>query len=355
MNLSKPFIRRPVATSLLAIGIALFGVLAFKLLPVAPLPEVDFPTINVRATLPGADPNTVATSVATPLERQFGQISGITQMTSVSSLGATRITMQFDLNRNIDGAARDVQAAISAARTNLPANLDGNPSYRKANPADAPILIISLTSDTATRGQLYDAASTVLQQKLLQTPGVGDVTVGGGALPAVRIELNPDRLNHYGISLEQVRTTIAGANVDLPKGAAVMGGVKYNIGANDMLYDAPDYAPLIVKQSGQNVVHIADLGYVRQDVENLENYGLSNGKPAASDLITLNCAIESEQPASTLNPALQGTAKWVTCKGENERATGVGHYAYLTAYGMFFPMRTVDQVSDWSWRIEAVE
>src|SRR5271168_4060137 len=168
MNLSEPFVRRPVATILIAIAIALAGMLAFKLLPVAPLPEVDFPSINVTAQLPGADPTTMSSSVATPLERQFGQISGITQMTSVSSLGATRITMQFDLNRNIDGAARDVQAAISAARTNLPSTLDGNPTYRKVNPADAPILIISLTSDSATRGQLYDAASTVLQQKLLQ-------------------------------------------------------------------------------------------------------------------------------------------------------------------------------------------
>ncbi|WGS48085.1 efflux RND transporter permease subunit [Paraburkholderia sp. D15] len=280
MNLSEPFIKRPVATTLFAVGIALFGALAFKLLPVAPLPEVDFPTISVQATLPGADPNTVATSVATPLERQFGQISGVTQMTSVSSLGATRITMQFDLNRDINGAARDVQAAISAARTNLPANLDGNPTYRKVNPADAPILIVSLTSDSATRGQLYDAASTVLQQKLLQTPGVGDVTVGGGALPAVRIELNPDRVNHYGISLEQIRSAIATANVDLPKGSAGVGPLKYNIGANDQLYNAQDYAPLIVKQTGNDVVHISDLGYVRQDVENLENYGLSNGKPA---------------------------------------------------------------------------
>jgi len=280
MNLSEPFIRRPVATTLLAIGIALFGMLAFKLLPVAPLPEIDFPTINVTAHLPGADPNTVATSVATPLERQFGQIAGITQMTSVSSLGATRITIQFDLNRNIDGAARDVQAAINAARTNLPANLDGNPTYRKVNPADAPIMIIALTSDSATRGQLYDAASTVLQQKLLQTPGVGDVTVGGGALPAVRIELNPDRVNHYGVSLEQIRTAIADANADLPKGSAALGGVGYTIGANDMLYNPKDYAPIIVKRSGNTVVHISDLGYVRQDVENLENYGLSEGKPA---------------------------------------------------------------------------
>jgi multidrug efflux pump len=280
MNLSEPFIRRPIATTLIAIAIALAGMLAFKLLPVAPLPEVDFPTISVTATLPGADPSTVASSVATPLERQFGQISGITQMTSVSSLGATRITMQFDLNRNIDGAARDVQAAINAARTNLPSNLDGNPTYRKVNPADAPILIIALTSDSATRGQLYDAASTVLQQKLLQTPGVGDVTVGGGALPAVRIELNPNRVSHYGVSLEQIRTTIADANADLPKGSVSANGQSYNVGANDMLYNTGDYGPLVVKQNNGDVVRISDLGYVRQDVENLENYGLSDGKPA---------------------------------------------------------------------------
>jgi len=280
VNLSEPFIRRPVATTLIAVGISLFGMLAFKLLPVAPLPEVDFPTVSVTAQLPGADPITVASSVATPLERQFGQISGVTEMTSVSSLGATRITLQFDLTRNIDGAARDVQAAINAARTNLPANLDGNPTYRKVNPADAPILILSLTSDTATRGQLYDVASTVLQQKLLQTPGVGDVTVGGGALPAVRIELNPDRVSHYGISLEQVRAAIANANVDLPKGSTSNSGLTFNIAANDMLYTAADYGPLIVRQNNGNVVRISDLGYVREAVENLENYGLSNGKVA---------------------------------------------------------------------------
>lgn len=280
MNLSAPFIQRPIATTLLAAGLALFGVLAFTLLPVAPLPEVDFPTISVRASLPGADPNTVATSVATPLERQFGQIAGVTQMTSASTLGSTRITLQFDLNRNIDGAARDVQAAINAARTNLPSDLSGNPTYRKVNPADSPILIISLTSDNATPGQMYDVASTLLEQKLLQTTGVGDVTVGGGALPAVRIELNPDRLNHYGVSLEQVRAVISASNANSPKGSVAIGAQTHGIAANDMLYQMQDYEPLVVKQSNGDVVHIADLGYVREDVEDLRNFGLSNGKPA---------------------------------------------------------------------------
>ncbi|RON45596.1 efflux RND transporter permease subunit [Pseudomonas frederiksbergensis] len=280
MNLSAPFIQRPIATTLLAAGLALFGALAFTLLPVAPLPEVDFPTISVRASLPGADPNTVATSVATPLERQFGQIAGVTQMTSASTLGSTRITLQFDLNRDIDGAARDVQAAINAARTNLPSDLSGNPTYRKVNPADSPILIISLTSDNATPGQMYDVASTLLEQKLLQTTGVGDVTVGGGALPAVRIELNPDRLNHYGVSLEQVRAVIAASNANLPKGSVAIGAQTHGIAANDMLYQMQDYQPMVVKQSNGDVVHIADLGYVREDVEDLRNFGLSNGKPA---------------------------------------------------------------------------
>ncbi|MGC1331413.1 efflux RND transporter permease subunit [Pseudomonas sp.] len=280
MNLSAPFISRPIATTLLALGLALFGILAFKLLPVAPLPEVDFPTISVRASLPGADPSTVATSVATPLERQFGQISGITQMTSSSTLGATRINLQFDLNRDIDGAARDVQAALNAARTNLPSDLSGNPTYRKVNPADSPILIISMTSATATPGQMYDVASTVLQQRLLQTSGVGDVIVGGGALPAVRVELNPDRLSHYGVSLEQVRGVIADANTNLPKGTISSGGGNYTLGANDQLYQPQDYSTLIVKQSNGDVVHVADLGYVREDVEDLRNFGLSNGQPA---------------------------------------------------------------------------
>ncbi|WEK32553.1 MAG: efflux RND transporter permease subunit [Candidatus Pseudomonas phytovorans] len=280
MNLSAPFIRRPVATALLALGLAMFGSLAFTLLPVAPLPEVDFPTISVRASLPGADPYTVATSVATPLERQFGQIAGVTQMTSASTLGATRINLQFDLDRNIDGAARDVEAAINAARSNLPSDLVGNPTYRKVNPADSPILIIGLTSGSATPAQMYDVASTLLEQRLLQTRGVGDVTVGGGALPAVRVELNPDRLNHYGVSLEQVRSTLASANVNLPKGAVEIAGQSHVLAANDQLYSPGDYAPLVVKQVAGSPVRIADLGQVREDVEDLRNFGLFNGKPA---------------------------------------------------------------------------
>lgn len=280
MNLSAPFIQRPVATALMALGLALFGGLAFTLLPVAPLPEVDFPTISVRASLPGADPYTVATSVATPLERQFGQIAGVTQMTSSSTLGATRINLQFDLDRNIDGAARDVQAAINAARSNLPSDLSGNPTYRKVNPADSPILIIGLTSDSATPAQMYDVASTLLEQRLLQTAGVGDVTVGGGALPAVRVELNPDRLNHYGVSLEQVRSVIASANVNLPKGGVDIAGQRHVLAANDQLYTPAEYAPLVVKHVNGNLVRIADLGQVREDVEDLRNFGLFNGTPA---------------------------------------------------------------------------
>eukprot|EP01132_Coremiostelium_polycephalum_P021779 gene21779-25847_t len=261
MNLSAPFVRRPIATTLMAAGLALFGALAFMLLPVAPLPEVDFPTISVSASLPGADPTTVASSVATPLERQFGQIAGVTQMTSSSSLGSARIILQFDLNRDIDGAARDVQAAINAARSNLPSDLSGNPTYRKVNPADSPILIISLTSDSATPGQMYDVASTLLEQKLLQTTGVGDVTVGGGALPAVRVELNPDRLNQYGVSLEQVRQVINASNVNLPKGNVAIGDRNYGIAANDQLLDEKDYGPLVVKAHNGDLIHIADLGY----------------------------------------------------------------------------------------------
>src|SRR6516165_6519111 len=218
MNLSAPFIDRPVATTLLTLGFALAGAVAFRLLPVSPLPQVDFPTISVQASLPGASPETMAATVATPLERSLGRIAGITEMTSSSTLGSTRITLQFDLDRDIDGAARDVQAAINAARSLLPTGLPSNPTYRKVNPADAPIMILALTSKTMTRAQMYDAASTILAQKISQLKGIGQVNVAGASLPAVRVELNPSALNRYGISTETVRTVIASTNANRPKG-----------------------------------------------------------------------------------------------------------------------------------------
>src|SRR5437899_10849700 len=217
MNIAAPFIERPVATTLLTIGLALAGAVGFRLLPVSPLPQVDYPTIQVSAGLPGASPETMASSVAAPLERQFGRIAGVTEMTSTSYLGATTIVLQFDLSRNIDGAARDVQGAINAARGYLPTALPNNPTYRKVNPADAPIFILALTSDTMSRGKMYDAASSILQQKLSQAEGVGQVIVGGGSLPAVRVELNPMALNKYGIGLEDVRSVLSRTNVNRPK------------------------------------------------------------------------------------------------------------------------------------------
>src|SRR5271167_4713614 len=219
MNFSAPFIARPVATTLLTAGIALAGILAFVKLPVAPLPQVDYPTISVSAQLPGASPETAATSVAAPLERHLGQIANVTEMTSQSGIGQARITLQFDLNRDIDGAARDVQAAIVAARADLPASLRTNPTYRKVNPADAPILILAMTSKTLTQGQIYDAASNVFQQRLSQLSGVRQITIGGSALPAVRVELNPKALFKYGIGLEDVRAALASANANSPKGS----------------------------------------------------------------------------------------------------------------------------------------
>ncbi|MDR6423827.1 multidrug efflux pump subunit AcrB [Paraburkholderia phenoliruptrix] len=236
MNLSAIFIRRPIGTVLLAIGLALFGTLAFRLLPVAALPSVDFPVVVVSANLSGADPGTMAKTVTAPLERAFGSISGPAQMTSQSSIGSVQIVLQFDMDRHVDGAARDVQAAINAARSSLPTTLTQTPTYRKINPAAAPVLILGLTSDTAGVARMYDYASSVLQQKLLQVPGVGDVTVGGGALPAVRVELNPDQLSHYGVALETVRTTIANATADSPKGVVSAGGQYYVLGANDQLH-----------------------------------------------------------------------------------------------------------------------
>ncbi|MFZ3360663.1 MAG: efflux RND transporter permease subunit [Xanthobacteraceae bacterium] len=280
MNISAPFIGRPVATTLLTLGIALAGVLAFSKLPVAPLPQVDFPTISVSAQLPGASPETVATSVAEPLERHLGQIADVTEMTSSSGIGQTRITLQFDLNRDIDGAARDVQAAINAARADLPASLKSNPTYRKVNPADAPILILALTSKTLTQGQIYDAASNVFQQQLSQISGIGQVILGGAALPAVRVELNPQALFKYGIGLEDVRAALASANANSPKGTVDDNGRRFQIYTNDQSTKATDYAPLVVAYRNGAAVRLSDLASVTDSVEDVRNLGLSNGQPS---------------------------------------------------------------------------
>ncbi|HML09439.1 MAG TPA: efflux RND transporter permease subunit [Stellaceae bacterium] len=280
MSLSTPFIERPVATTLLTIGIALAGMFAFNKLPVAPLPQVDFPTISVTATMPGASAETMAETVATPLERHLGVIADVTQMTSSSSLQQTRITLQFDLSRDIDGAARDVQAAINAARVDLPTNLRTNPTYRKVNPADAPIAILALTSDTLTQGQLYDAASTVLTPALSQIDGIGQVTLGGSSLPAVRVELNPLALNKYGIGLEDVRAALSSANAHSPKGAIEPGDEHYQIYTNDQVSQAADYLPLVVAYRNGAPVRLPDIADVSDSVENLRNQGLANGKPA---------------------------------------------------------------------------
>lgn len=280
MNLSKPFINRPIATTLLAIGLALAGIVAFNLLPVAPLPQVDFPTINVQASLPGGSPETMATSVATPLERQIGVIAGITELTSSSTLGSSRITAQFDLSRNIDGAARDIQAAINAARSNLPANLPSNPTYRKVNPADAPILILSLTSSTYTTGQMYDVGSTILAQKLSQIEGIGQVIVGGSSLPAVRVELNPTALNKYGIGLQDVRTMLSTANVNRPKGQLMHGTTTSDIMTDDQMFKAAQYRPLIVVYRDGMPVRLSDVAEVNDSVQDLRNAGLANSKPS---------------------------------------------------------------------------
>ena len=280
MNISAPFIRRPIGTSLLTIALLLSGALAFRFLPVAPLPQVEFPVISVGAGLPGASPETMASSVATPLERQFGRISGVNQMTSTSQLGSTSIVLQFDLSRNIDAAARDVQAAINAARGQLPANLPSNPNYRKVNPADAPILILSMTSDTIRLPEIYDSANSILAQKLAQVSGVGQVFVGGGANPAVRAELNPMMLNKLGVSTQQVATALSSANANKPKGEFTGAVNAWTIDANDQLFKAEKYRDLIVSSKPNGVVRLGDVADVQDSVEDLRNAGSSNGKRA---------------------------------------------------------------------------
>ncbi|WP_298210575.1 efflux RND transporter permease subunit [Acidovorax sp.] len=280
MSLSTPFIHRPIGTMLLTLGLALAGAVSYFLLPVAPLPQVDYPTISVSASLPGASPDTMAATVATPLERSLGAIAGVTEITSRSILGSTSITLQFDLDRNVDSAARDVQAAINAARTLLPTGMPSNPTYRKVNPADSPIMILALTSDLLTRGQMYDAASTVLAQKLSQVEGVGQATVSGGALPAVRVELDPVRLASNGISLEQVRSAIVTTNANRPLGAVEREDHYWQVATNDQARVAADYAPLVLRWKNGQAVRLQDVAEVKDSVQDVRNFGVANGKPA---------------------------------------------------------------------------
>ncbi|MFD0935248.1 efflux RND transporter permease subunit, partial [Methylobacterium trifolii] len=278
MNVSEPFIRRPVATTLLTIGVLLAGIFAFLKLPVAPLPQVDFPVILVQAQMAGASPDTMATTVAAPLERRLGAIADVNEMTSTSSIGTVRIVLLFGLNRDIDGAARDVQAAINAARADLPASLRTNPTYRKFNPADTPIVILGLTSETLTPGQLYDSAATVVQQKLSQLPGVGNVDIGGSSLPAVRVELDPTALFHYGIGLEGIRAALASANANSPKGGIEAGDRRYQLYANDQGRKAEDYRDIVVAYRNGAGVRLTDVGQVVDGVEDKRNLGIVNGK-----------------------------------------------------------------------------
>jgi multidrug efflux pump len=293
MNVSEIFVRRPVATTLLTAGIALAGIVAYFQLPVSPLPQIDFPTIFVSASMAGASPETMATSVATPLERHLGAIADVTEMTSRSSVGSTSITLQFGLNRDIDGAARDVQAAINAARADLPAALRSNPTYRKVNPADSPILVLALTSKTMSQGQLYDAASTILEQRISQVPGVGDVNVGGSSLPAVRVELNPQALFKYGIGLEDVRAALSAANANSPKGAIENDRVRWQIYSNDQAHNAASYKGLIVAYRNKAAVRLADVASVTDSVEDIRNAGISKDQPAV--VITI-----SRQPGANI-------------------------------------------------------
>jgi multidrug efflux pump len=293
MNLSGPFIQRPVATTLLTVGVVLAGAFAYLKLPVSPLPQVDYPTISVSASLPGADPETVSTSVAEPLERYLGQIADVTEITSQSSSGQTRITLQFDLDRDINGAARDVQAAINAASADVSTSLSSNPSYRKVNPADAPLMILALTSKTLTRGQLYDAASNVLQQRLSQLDGIGQVSIGGATLPAVRVELNPTALFRYGIGLEDVRAALASANANSPKGAIEEGDRRFQLYTNDQASRASEYRPLIVAYRKGSAVLLSDVADVEDSVQDLRNEGRADGVPSV-------LVILSRQPGANI-------------------------------------------------------
>ena len=306
MNLSGPFIKRPVATMLLSLAIMLLGGVSFGLLPVSPLPQMDFPVIVVSASLPGASPEVMASTVATPLERAFGAIAGVNTMSSNSSQGSTRVILQFDQDRDINGAAREVQAAINASRNLLPSGMKSMPTYKKINPSQAPIMVLSLTSEVLSKGQLYDLASTILSQSLSQVPGVGEVQIGGSSLPAVRIELEPQLLNQYGVSLDDVRNTIASANVRRPKGAVSDGERNWQIQANDQLEKAKDYEPLIIRYQDGAALRLSHVAKVKDSVEDRYNSGFFNNdaavllvvnRQAGANIIETVNAIKAQLPA----------------------------------------------------------
>ena len=310
MNISAPFICRPVATSLLTVALLLSGILAYPLLPVAPLPEVEYPVIQVSASLPGASPDTMASAVATPLERMFGRIAGVNEMTSRSQLGSTNVVLQFDLSRNVDAAARDVQAAINAARGQLPTDLPTNPNWRKVNPAESPILILTLTSDTATQPQMYDVADSILAQKISQIQGVGQVFVGGSARPAVRAEVNPLLLSKLGVGLDQVRTALAAANSHSPKGQLADAKHDEILNDNDQLFLAQQYAPLIVAYNDGAPVRLSDVAAVVDSSEDIRNAGTVNGKPSVLVILFRQPdanIIETVDRVRTLLPLLQAS------------------------------------------------
>lgn len=280
MNLSAVFIARPVATTLLSLGVAIAGVLSYALLPVAPLPQVDYPAISVQASMPGASPETMAATVATPLERALGSIAGVNEMTSTSSQGSTRISLQFDLERDINGAARDVQAAINQAQTLLPSGMPSRPTYRKVNPAESPMMIIALTSTQFSRADMVDVASTVLVQRLSRVDGVGQVTLGGGALPAVRVAVQPDRLSAYGLSLEDVRQTLVAGNAHRPKGMVEDEHQAWQIEANDQAFTPADFAGMVIRYQNNRAVRVQDVAQVSEAMQDVRTDGVSQGKPA---------------------------------------------------------------------------
>jgi len=334
VNLSEPFIRRPVATVLLTIGLALAGIAGFMVLPVSPLPQVDYPVISVSASLPGASPETMATSVATPLERRLGTIAGVNEMTSSSGVGSSRVTLQFELNRNIDAAAREVQAAINASRADLPSTLRSNPTYRKANPSDAPVIILALTSNTKTPGQIYDSVSNIVQQKLAQVKGVGDVEIGGGSMPAVRVDLLPFALNRYGVSSEDIRAAIQASSANRPKGTIEGDGRRLQIYTGSGARGDPansntparamavDYRGLVVAWRNGSAIRLGDVAQVTDSVENVNTLGLFNGEPAVIVLVEAHL-VAADAEVAAVQAGLDDIAQRVADRGRPALARAV--------------------------------